>query len=192
MNELIEDLENMSAAGTAIGARAARERVAKEKPGAEEKPLRVGIVGMGKMGRIRANVVRSRPDMELVAIGDIDPSAAADFPGMVFYGDYRQLLERDLDTVFVCTFNDVAPEVIIAALDKNIHVFCEKPPGRCVEDVERIMAAEARNPGLKLQFGFNHRYHPALRKARIKPRSSSPPPTTLRPVWQALRVTNEA
>ena len=54
----------------------------------------------------------------------------------------------------------------VAALDAGLHVFCEKPPGRNVADVERIMAAEARNRGLVLKVGFNHRYHFAVMEAK--------------------------
>ncbi|MCA9446675.1 MAG: Gfo/Idh/MocA family oxidoreductase, partial [Candidatus Omnitrophica bacterium] len=53
----------------------------------------------------------------------------------------------------------------IAALDAGKHVFCEKPPGRTVEDVEAIIEAEKRNPELKLKFGFNHRYHGGIQEA---------------------------
>lgn len=166
MEKIIEDLDKNKAAVVTTGARAARERIVKEQPGTGDRPLRVGIVGMGKMGQIRAGVVRSRPDMELIAVNDINPNAMVDFPNLVFYRDYHQLLKQDLEVVFVCTYNDIAPDIVVEALDSGLHVFCEKPPGRCVEDVERIIKAEARNPGLKLQFGFNHRHHYAVLEAK--------------------------
>ena len=50
----------------------------------------------------------------------------------------------------------------IKSLQRGKHVFCEKPPGRTVEDVRNIIKAEKENPGVKLMFGFNHRYHPAI------------------------------
>jgi len=148
------------------GAWAARQQMASSKSEVEEPPLRVGIIGMGKMGRIRADVVRSRADMKLTAISDVDPDLATEFPGLPFYGDYHQLIDRDLDVIFVCTYNDIAPRIVEEALDRGQHVFCEKPPGRCVEDVEKIIEAETRNPHLKLQFGFNHRYHYAVVEAK--------------------------
>jgi len=46
------------------------------------------------------------------------------------------------------------------------HVFCEKPPGRTLDDVKMMMAAEKENPSLKLMFGFNHRYHPGILEAK--------------------------
>jgi predicted dehydrogenase len=55
---------------------------------------------------------------------------------------------------------------VIAALDAGKHVFCEKPPGNSLEDVQRIMGAEERNPQLVLKAGFNHRYHYGIMEAK--------------------------
>jgi predicted dehydrogenase len=76
------------------------------------------------------------------------------------------LLAADVDAVFVCTPNRFTPEVVIAALEAGKHVFCEKPPGRCISDIERIIEVEGRHPGLKLKFGFNHRYHGGIQEAK--------------------------
>ena len=130
------------------------------------EPLRVGIVGLGKVGIIRARCVQAHPDLELQAVCDVNPEQAKALPGLRFYTDFRQLVEGDLDIVFVCAYNNVAPDVVVQALNSGKHVFCEKPPGSCVEDVERIIEAERANPGLKLKFGFNHRYHYAIMEAK--------------------------
>jgi predicted dehydrogenase len=61
--------------------------------------------------------------------------------------------------------NDIAPEVTIAGLDRGLHVFCEKPPGRTVDDIIRVIRCERRHPKLKLKYGFNHRYHESVRDA---------------------------
>jgi predicted dehydrogenase len=55
---------------------------------------------------------------------------------------------------------------VIAALEAGKHVFCEKPPGRDLADVERIMEAERRHPGQVLKVGFNHRYHYGIMEAK--------------------------
>jgi predicted dehydrogenase len=129
------------------------------------RKLRAGIVGFGKMGRIRERCLLERDDVELVAVCDIDPAAKRP-SGVAWHSEHRALLAEDLDLVFVCTYNNAAPEVVIDALESGRHVFCEKPPGRCVEDVERVRRVEARHPALKLQYGFNHRCHYSVMEAK--------------------------
>jgi len=129
-------------------------------------PLKVGIVGLGKVGMTRSRLIQEHPDLTLQAVCDVDPGRASFFPGLRFYTDFQELVRDDLDAVFVCAYNNVAPRAVIQALNSGKHVFCEKPPGRCVEDVERIIEAERANPKLKLKFGFNHRYHYAIMEAK--------------------------
>jgi predicted dehydrogenase len=143
-----------------------RPRAAHNQPSVIERPLRVGIVGMGKMGRIRADVVNARPDLRLCAICDIDTNIEKEYSSVDFSIDYNEILTGDLDAVIVCVFNSIAPEIIIKALDNGKHVFCEKPPGCCVADIERIIEAERRNKTRKLKFGFNHRCHYAVLEAK--------------------------
>jgi predicted dehydrogenase len=59
----------------------------------------------------------------------------------------------------------MAPEVTIASLEKGLHVFCEKPPGRDLKDIVNVIKTERQCPGLKLKYGFNHRYHDSVRQA---------------------------
>lgn len=128
--------------------------------------IRVGIVGLGHMGQIRAREISRHPAMELIAGCDPNPAAADVFPNLVFSQDYRDVLDAGIDAVFVCTPNRYTPEVTIAALDGGKHVLCEKPPGRFLSDIEAIIAAEERNPNCKLKFGFNHRYHAGVQEAK--------------------------
>jgi predicted dehydrogenase len=129
-------------------------------------PLKVGIIGLGKMGIIRAQELRRSPKAKLVVGSDPDTGRRAAFTDCVTMSDWRPVLESDIDAVFVCTPNRFTPEIIAAALDAGKHVFAEKPPGRTMEDVELIRAAEARNPGVVLKFGFNHRYHAGIQEAK--------------------------
>lgn len=130
------------------------------------KPLRVGIVGLGKMGMLRSQYIQAHPDLTLDAVCDVNLERANVFFESSFYTDFHELIETDLDAIFVCAYNNIAPEVIIQALKSGKHVFCEKPPGRSVSDMKQVMAIELANPALKLKFGFNHRYHYAVMKAK--------------------------
>ena len=74
-------------------------------------------------------------------------------------------MEENLDILIVCLTNDIAPEVTIAALEAGLHVFCEKPPGKNVSDIIRVIDIEKQKPDLKLMYGFNHRYHYSVQDA---------------------------
>jgi predicted dehydrogenase len=128
--------------------------------------LKVGIVGLGHMGRIRAREIARHPALELIAGSDPNPESAADFPGIQYSSDYRDVLDAGVEALFVCTPNRFTPQVTIDALDAGKHVLCEKPPGRSISDINDIIAAEKRNPKCKLKFGFNHRYHAGVQEAK--------------------------
>jgi predicted dehydrogenase len=126
-------------------------------------PLRVGIAGYGVVGQRRRSFIDKMPNFETVAICDrkFDLSEHVE-EGIASHPDYQSLLDENLDVLFVCMTNDMAPEVSIAGLDRGFHVFCEKPPGRNLQDTQRVYKCEQKHPGLKLKYGFNHRYHDSV------------------------------
>lgn len=128
--------------------------------------LRVGIAGYGVVGKRRRACVDRHSDMELIAVCDrvFDQDGVMD-DGLKYYTDYRKLLAEELDILIVCMTNEIAPEVTIAGLTKGLHVFCEKPPGRDVYDIEQVIECEKKHPTLKLMYGFNHRYHESVQDA---------------------------
>lgn len=129
------------------------------------EPLKIGIVGLGKMGGIRAETVRDNDEAVLVCGTDPNPPAKG-FEDIQLLPDYRAVIESGVDAVYVCTPNRFSSEITVAALEAGKHVFCEKPPGRSVADVQRIMAAEKSCPGRVLKIGFNHRYHFGIMEAK--------------------------
>ena len=128
--------------------------------------LRVGIAGYGVVGKRRRMCVDQHPGLRLMAVCDRAFSGSGIMEdGVRHYSDYGQLLEEPLDVLIVCLTNDIAAEVTIAGLHRGLHVFCEKPPGRNVGDIEKVITCERQQPNLKLMYGFNHRYHDAVRDA---------------------------
>ena len=128
--------------------------------------LKIGIAGYGVVGQRRRQHIDLHPALHTVAV--CDRSFDVDGPdaeGILHCQSYKRLLEEDLDVLFVCMTNDIAPEVTMAGLRRGLHVFCEKPPGRTVQDVLDVIEEEKKNPGLKLKYGFNHRYHDSVRDA---------------------------
>jgi len=124
------------------------------------------IVGYGYMGEIRKRTIEKHPLLTLAGICDANPDIRAKITDCPTYARYEDLLGRDVDVVFVCTPNSYSPEICIKSMDRGMHVFCEKPPGRNVQDVNDIIAAEKKNGKAKLMFGFNHRFHPGVMRAK--------------------------
>ncbi len=125
----------------------------------------VAIVGCGLIGRKRAQALAGA---RLVACADVvQARAEALAAGAAFASaDWRDAIARDsVDIVVVATTNDKLAEIAVAALDAGRHVLVEKPAGRTVREVDAVIDAAARNRRL-VRVGFNHRYHPALRKAK--------------------------
>lgn len=128
--------------------------------------LKVGIAGYGIVGKRRHAVISARDDMQVVAVCDQTLGAEGVFDGGVkFFDNYRALLDESLDVLFVAMSNDIAAEVTVAGLERGLHVFCEKPPGRDVTDIQRVVACHADRRHLKLKYGFNHRYHDSVQDA---------------------------
>src|SRR6202034_3094607 len=105
--------------------------------------LKVGIAGFGVVGKRRKDCIGRHPRMRVVAVCDRSFANEGTMPdGIRYCRDYRRLLAEDLDVLFVCLTNDIAAEATIAGLEDGLHVFCEKPPGRSVEDIVRVIACE--------------------------------------------------
>jgi predicted dehydrogenase len=128
--------------------------------------LKVGIAGYGVVGTRRREFIDRNPGFVTVAVCDQKFAAPGNLPdGVRCFSNYRQLLEEPLDVLFVSLPNYLAAEVTMAGLERGLHVFCEKPPGRDVRDVEAVVEVEKQHPGLLLRYGFNHRYHDSVREA---------------------------
>ena len=128
--------------------------------------LKVGIAGYGVVGKRRRECVEKNPHLKLTVLCDQNLSKdSLDLEGIKICQDYKVLLKQDLDILIVCLTNDVAAEVTIAGLKKGLHVFCEKPPGRNVEDIVNVIKVEKQCPNQKLMYGFNHRYHESVQEA---------------------------
>ncbi|MBI2339336.1 MAG: Gfo/Idh/MocA family oxidoreductase [Deltaproteobacteria bacterium] len=132
----------------------------------KESRLKIGIAGYGIVGQRRRHFIDRHPQLKTIAICDQKfASAGIMSDGVKCFTTYQELIEQPLDVLFVCLPNYLAPDATIAGLSRDMHVFCEKPPGRDVGDVMRVIAVEKTKPGLLLKYGFNHRYHHSVREA---------------------------
>lgn len=131
-----------------------------------DKKLKVGISGYGVVGKRRRVFIDKNPCFRTIAVCDCTFEKDGVFDdGVQYFSNYKDLLKLDLDVLFVCVPNYLAPEITMAGMERGMHVFCEKPPGRTVEDIRKVVAVEKENSSLKLKYGFNHRYHDSVREA---------------------------
>lgn len=127
----------------------------------------VAIAGCGLIGQKRAQALAGA---RLVACADIDAARAAVLArtaeGATASADWRAAIDRpDVHVVVVATVNDSLAEIAQFAAAAGKHVLVEKPAGRSVAEIDAVIAAAA-STGALVRVGFNHRYHPALQKAR--------------------------
>lgn len=127
--------------------------------------MKTGIIGFGKMGQIRAQVIEEDGRGEIVQVYDVDRElvghryAAADSPEEI-------IANPEIEAVFICTPNHLNRPLTIAALEAGKHVFCEKPPAFTLDEVEEIRRVERHAMGQKLMYGFNHRHHGSIQKMK--------------------------
>ncbi len=132
-----------------------------------DKQLRVGIAGYGVVGKRRRYFIDLNPHFKTTAVSDINFDSEGSMADRVnCFTSYQRLLEQNLDVLFVSLPNYLAAEATVAGLERGLHVFCEKPPGRTVQDIQDVIAAEKKQPHLKLKYGFNHRYHESVKEAK--------------------------
>ena len=126
--------------------------------------MKVGLVGYGKMGKIRENVINSFPDIELIGIYDKNNSDM--IPSKyINCSSLEELLSLKIDAVFIATYVKYLSDYTIKALDAGINVFCEKPPAMNPKEMTKIIEKE-KNVSSLLKYGFNHRYHHSVIEAK--------------------------
>jgi len=131
--------------------------------------LGVALVGAGRVGGIRAGVVRNSIDARLRVVADVErgrAEALAQVAGAEALADWRAAVaHRDVAIVIVATPTKFHREIAIASLEAGKHVLCEKPLGRSAEEAEEMVEAAQRAQRI-LWTGFNYRYLAHVRKAK--------------------------
>jgi len=141
--------------------------------------IKVGIAGLGRMGRRHAeNLARHVPGCELVAacspvVEELD-WARRELGVTRRFADYGALLANGgVDAVFLVTPTTLHAQQIIDALRAGKHVFSEKPLSLDVEECRRVEAEAAKHPELKVMIGFVRRFDPAYRSAYTRIRNGA-------------------
>ena len=128
--------------------------------------MRLALVGCGRVGQLRA---RHLAQAQLVHCVDLDPARAqqlAAASGCESGVEWRPVLQRsDIDAVVIATTPDVQAEIAREAILCGKHALLEKPAARSAAELRELPQLAAAR-GVRVRVGFNHRYHPAFRKAR--------------------------
>jgi predicted dehydrogenase len=128
--------------------------------------MKVGIVGCGLIGGKRADALAGTDD-RLAGTFDLVPERARALAAKhktEACASLEELIAKS-DAVVVATTNDQLVELSTAAVHAGKHVVVEKPAARSAKELEPL-AAMAREKGVVVKVGFNHRFHPAAQKAR--------------------------
>jgi predicted dehydrogenase len=129
--------------------------------------LRVGVVGVGALGRHHARVYASLPETELVGVVDTFPGRAEEVAGPFgtrVFPNYSDLFGK-VDAVSIATPTILHAEIGERFLQEGIHVLVEKPISHTLEDADRLIRA-AKTNGRVLQVGHLERFNPAVRRLR--------------------------
>ncbi len=131
-------------------------------------PLKVGLLGLGRMGKLHfLNALRMK-DLKLVAVAD--KSRASRMWGEKYhvrvYDDYEKLIEsEDLDAVIISLPNFLKKESIFCASEKGLDIFVDKPLARNFDEAKEIVR-KVRAQDVRLMVGVNYRYFGSVQKIR--------------------------
>jgi predicted dehydrogenase len=129
--------------------------------------LQFALIGCGLIGKKRAAALS---DARLLYACDLEAARAAGLaqtiPGCRAVTDYTiALRDTAVEAVIVATPNVSLAPLTLAAVQAGKHVLVEKPGALNAAQLREVQTAAAQ-AGVRVRLGYNHRFHPALRKAR--------------------------
>lgn len=130
---------------------------------------RIAVVGLGKMGLSHLAMIRAHPRVEVAAVCDATGyvlDVLNKYTGVCTFTDFDAMLaEVELDAVIIATPSSMHARMVQAALEKGLHVFCEKP--FCLDTSEGERATQlAKARGLVNQVGYHYRFVGAFREVK--------------------------
>jgi predicted dehydrogenase len=140
----------------------ARNEVAPRRP-------RLGFVGLGWIGRSRMESLLQANVAEICALYDVTDAMTDEAQNLAasarVFSSFDELLDQDLDGVVIATPNCFHAEQAIAALERGMAVFCQKPLGRNAAETRSIVAAARKSDSL-LGVDLTYRHIPAMQRVR--------------------------
>lgn len=130
--------------------------------------MRVGFLGVGRIGRSHADVVQQHPGVDGLVLADAVPGRAAEAAerlGCETAADVDQVIASGVDALVVASATDSHADLIVAGVRAGLPVFCEKPVALDVAESRRV-AEEVRSAGVQVQIGFQRRFDSGYSTAR--------------------------
>lgn len=131
-------------------------------------PLRIGVVGLGVMGKNHARVLSELPGVVLAGVADPD-AAQVKFVtsrlGCPGFASLEELMDAGIDALTIAAPTQLHTPIALAAIARGIHVLVEKPIAQSVEEGRRIIEA-AEKAGVTLMIGHVERFNPAVQSIR--------------------------
>jgi len=132
--------------------------------------VKILIAGYGTVGKIRHHEAKKFPGVEVVGICDqIYPRTGSTQNGISTFNNIQDMMEekgQNADAIFIALPNYLAAEATSLAIQSKLHVFCEKPPSRNVQELRMVLNTYESHRDQVLMYGFNHRFHPSINKAK--------------------------
>jgi len=131
------------------------------------KEVKIGLVGLGNLGKLHLFHLQNKvAGAKVIAICDMDEKRLAEaqeeFNVEHAYTDYHEMISNpDLDAVVLVTNVGAHKEQCIAAAEKGLNIFCEKPLAHTLEECYEIERAVEKNKGKVFQIGFMQRSDPS-------------------------------
>jgi predicted dehydrogenase len=133
------------------------------------KPVRVGLIGCGKVGQIHAAAVRALPDAELTAVCDVSAERARGFAeryGARSFTDVDALLrEGQVEAILIGTPHPLHAAPAIRAAEAGVHVLVEKPMAATLADCDAMLAT-AERAGVLLSVISQRRFYEPVRRMK--------------------------
>ncbi len=129
--------------------------------------FRVGIIGLGKIGKVHLANLKHSAQVEVAAISELSPAQCDDLPSEIHLcEDWRDVISSDeIDAVIITLPHSAHAECAMHALTQGKHVFLEKPLATTYVDAQALIRA-SREYDRTLMVNMTHRFYPPVRQAR--------------------------
>ncbi|KAF2019513.1 NAD(P)-binding protein [Aaosphaeria arxii CBS 175.79] len=140
--------------------------------------VNIAVVGLGRMGKRHVHTLLYRvPRARVIAVCSATPEEVQwannnqeykEF-GISVYDNYNDMLTHPkLAAVWISTSTDVHASQSLAAIERGLHVLCEKPLSTDLEEAQSVVDAAKKHPQLKVMAGFSRRFDASYRDAAVK------------------------